>query len=151
MVSVGGHAGQREDSWLILSLCPTNYIISKDRSHHLSGPRFSLCKMNEVRYINLLLGFITRRGEKSILEGLFSEAPKSKTLCGINFHPRGASISDSINMTAFDKYPQSLYDGRLSIPITGPEEKQPGETSLQRYVPEGGGRVIKGNDQSLTI
>lgn len=54
-------------------------------------------------------------------------------------------------MTAFDKCPLSLYDGRLSIPITGPEEEQPEETSLQGYVPEGGGRAIKGNDQSLTI
>lgn len=34
---------------------------------------------------------------------------------------------------------------------TGPEEQQPGKTSLQGYVPEGGGRAIKGNDQSLII
>lgn len=54
-------------------------------------------------------------------------------------------------MTAFDKCPLSLYDGPLSIPIMGPEEEQPGETGLQGDVPEGGGRTMKGNDQSLTI
>lgn len=54
-------------------------------------------------------------------------------------------------MTAFDKCPLSLNDGRLSIPITGPEEEQPGETSLEGCVPAGGGRAIKGNDQSLSI
>lgn len=67
---------------------------------------------------------------------LNSEAPNSKTLCGLHFHRYGRSLSDSMSMTAVDKCPQFLYDGNSSIPILGPEEEQ-SETSLQGYVPEG--------------
>lgn len=59
---------------------------------------------------------------------LNSEAPNSKTLYGL-ISPLEVGPFLTVSMIAFDKCPQLLDDGQLSVAIMGLEEEQ-SETSL---------------------
>lgn len=124
MVSVGGKTRQAEDIWvIILPLCPTNYMTVS----RLQAPFWTSCLFVFNKWVGL--DYILRLQILKLFVGLISLKEEGPCL--------------TISMSAFDKCPQWLYGGPLTIPIMGPEEDRC-ESSLQGCVPEGRGREENG-------